>query len=627
MNDETLEIRLLETAEQMAPIVTMFQQVWGSVIPLVGVELLRAIGHGGGYVAGAFDSGHIVGASFGFLARFDGEHALHSHVTGILPGVQRSGVGRAMKNHQRSWAAEQGLKWVTWTFDPLVRRNAWFNIEVLRAHVAEYLVDFYGPMTDSVNAHDESDRLLVAWPTDPTATIDEPDHDPHAIEVPTPEDIVVIRRTEPDSGARVAPAGPRGARRTDAPRRGGHRLHPRRRLHRVRSLDREGWCSVKIGEVELRRIGLPLVVPFRTSFGTETDRDILLIRVSGDDGATGLGRVRGPGGTDLLGRVRRRRGARDRVPPAAATRGGGRRHRRRRGRAAAASQGAPDGEGGARDGDPRRRAARAMARACTPHFGSTRDRIPSGVSVGIFDTIDRLLSEVQGYVDDGYVRIKLKIEPGWDIEPVRLVRELIGPDMPLQVDANTAYSRVDIEHLCRLDEFDLLLIEQPLDEEDIVGHAELAKASATPVCLDESIVSARTAADAIALGAAEIINIKPGRVGGYLEARRIHDLCVDRGIPVWCGGMVETGHRARRQRRSRRPARVHAAGRHQRLDALLCPRHRHRADHRGRRARHGADRSRTRLRARRRLPRLGHHRHSHDLNPPFCLLQATRGCV
>ncbi len=150
-------------------------------------------------MAGAFDSGHIVGASFGFLARFEGEDALHSHVTGILPGVQRSGVGRAMKNHQRSWAAEQGLKWVTWTFDPLVRRNAWFNIEVLRAHVAEYLVDFYGPMTDSINAHDESDRLLVAWPTDPTATIDEPVHDPQAIEVPTPEDIVVIRRTDPDA--------------------------------------------------------------------------------------------------------------------------------------------------------------------------------------------------------------------------------------------------------------------------------------------------------------------------------------------------------------------------------------------------------------------------------------------
>jgi predicted GNAT superfamily acetyltransferase len=197
MTEQTLEIRLLETADEMAPIVTMFQQVWGSVIPLVGVELLRAIGHSGGYVAGAFDSGRIVGASVAFLARHQGEEALHSHVTGILPGVTGSGVGRAMKNHQRAWAAEQGLKWVTWTFDPLVRRNAWFNIEVLRAHVADYLVDFYGPMTDSINARDESDRLMVAWPTDPTTMIVRTFPGELPIEVPTPEDIVALRRTDP----------------------------------------------------------------------------------------------------------------------------------------------------------------------------------------------------------------------------------------------------------------------------------------------------------------------------------------------------------------------------------------------------------------------------------------------
>jgi O-succinylbenzoate synthase len=121
------------------------------------------------------------------------------------------------------------------------------------------------------------------------------------------------------------------------------------------------------------------------------------------------------------------------------------------------------------------------------------------------------------------------------------VRDLIGPDMPFQVDANAAYTRRDAEHLGRLDRFDLLLIEQPLAEDDLLGHAELARAIGTPVCLDESIISETVCRDAIDLGAAEIVNIKPGRVGGYLTARRIHDLCRERGIPVWCGGMLETG--------------------------------------------------------------------------------------
>jgi predicted GNAT superfamily acetyltransferase len=201
MIDAKLEIRLLTTAEEMAAVSTVFQQVWGSVTPLVGVELLRAISHSGGYVAAAVDSGNIVGASFGFLARHHGEPALHSHVTGILPGVQRAGVGRVMKNHQRAWAAEQGLAWVTWTFDPLVRRNAWFNIEVLRAEVAEYLVDFYGPMTDAVNARDETDRLVVAWSTDETAVAERPSG-VDVVEVATPEDVVRLRRTDPAEALR-----------------------------------------------------------------------------------------------------------------------------------------------------------------------------------------------------------------------------------------------------------------------------------------------------------------------------------------------------------------------------------------------------------------------------------------
>jgi o-succinylbenzoate synthase len=187
--------------------------------------------------------------------------------------------------------------------------------------------------------------------------------------------------------------------------------------------------------------------------------------------------------------------------------------------------------------------AQHLALATHLHGGHEpqRDRIPAGVSVGIFPDIDGLLAAVQGYVDDGYQRIKLKIQPGWDLEPVREVRALIGPTLGLQVDANTAYTRTDFEHLRHLDEAGLLLIEQPLPEDDLLGHRDLAAAIATPVCLDESIISLASARDAIDIGAAEIINIKPGRVGGYLEARRIHDLCRDRDIPAWCGGMLETG--------------------------------------------------------------------------------------
>jgi len=195
------EIRTLETADEMAAIVAVFEQVWGSVTPVVGVELLRAISHGGGYVAGVFDDGHIVGASFGFLARHDGDDALHSHVTAVLPGVQHSGIGRAMKLHQRAWAAERSIPWIVWTFDPLVRRNAWFNIGVLGVHITDYLPNFYGRMTDSINADDESDRLVAAWPTAPNTPLPSAPPDTTTLEVPTPEDIVMLRRTDPQATA------------------------------------------------------------------------------------------------------------------------------------------------------------------------------------------------------------------------------------------------------------------------------------------------------------------------------------------------------------------------------------------------------------------------------------------
>ena len=191
-----LEIRTLDTPDEMASVVTVFQQVWGTSTPIVNVELLRAMAHSGGYVAGVYDHDRLMGASFGFLARHHGEPALHSHVTGILPGLQHSGVGRSVKLHQRDWAAARDIAWITWTYDPIVRRNAWFNIEVLGAHVSEYVVNFYGPMTDSINAHDESDRLVVAWPTDPAAARPPAPAGATTVHVDTPEDIVVLRRID-----------------------------------------------------------------------------------------------------------------------------------------------------------------------------------------------------------------------------------------------------------------------------------------------------------------------------------------------------------------------------------------------------------------------------------------------
>jgi len=184
---------------------------------------------------------------------------------------------------------------------------------------------------------------------------------------------------------------------------------------------------------------------------------------------------------------------------------------------------------------------RAAGRSLAEYLGAVRTEVDCGVSVGIADTTEELLETVAGYLDQGYRRIKLKIEPGLDIERVRAVRERCGRQVLLQVDANAAYTLDDADHLARLDEFDLLLIEQPLPEEQLLAHAKLARRLTTPICLDESITSAAVAAEAIEMRACSIVNIKPGRVGGYLEARRIHDVCAARGVPVWCGGMLEAG--------------------------------------------------------------------------------------
>jgi o-succinylbenzoate synthase len=184
--------------------------------------------------------------------------------------------------------------------------------------------------------------------------------------------------------------------------------------------------------------------------------------------------------------------------------------------------------------------ARQRGQPLSRVLGGTRDRIASGVSVGIQDSLDQLASKVERELAAGYRRVKIKIKPGWDVDAVRTVRERFGA-VPLMVDANAAYTLADADHLARLDAFDLMMIEQPLDYDDIADHAALQKRLRTPICLDESIKSVRYAETAIAAGACRIINIKPGRVGGYGESIRLHDLCAARGVPVWHGGMLESG--------------------------------------------------------------------------------------
>lgn len=173
-------------------------------------------------------------------------------------------------------------------------------------------------------------------------------------------------------------------------------------------------------------------------------------------------------------------------------------------------------------------------------LGGTRERVPVGVSVGVQPDIATLLRVVQDYINDGYQRVKLKIKPGWDIEPTRAVRST-WPDLLLQVDANSVYTLEHADHLAQLDPFDLLLIEQPLAHDDIIDHAQLQRHLRTPICLDESIVSPAHARRAIELRACGVINIKPSRVGGLAAARQIHAMARAASLPVWCGGMLESG--------------------------------------------------------------------------------------
>jgi O-succinylbenzoate synthase len=294
----------------------------------------------------------------------------------------------------------------------------------------------------------------------------------------------------------------------------------------------------RVLSVELRLIGLPLVRPFRTSFGEMTRKEAVLVRVRTDD-AEGWGEcVAGPepdyseewnDGVWLV--------LRDLLAPAVLDAG------------QVTAEGLDEVLSFVR-GHPMAKATviaavldaelRAEGRSLATFLGTERERVECGVSIGIAATTEDLLASVAGYLAEGYRRIKVKIEPGTDVERVRAVREA-HPDILLSVDANAAYTLSDVEVFRELDALDLLMVEQPLHHDDLVQHARLQAAIRSDVCLDESIRSAADASAAIELGACRIVNVKQGRVGGLLEARRVHDVCAAADVPVWCGGMLETG--------------------------------------------------------------------------------------
>jgi O-succinylbenzoate synthase len=296
---------------------------------------------------------------------------------------------------------------------------------------------------------------------------------------------------------------------------------------------------VKLERITLRQIRMPLVHFFETSFGRTYERDMILVEAQGD-GASGWGEVtagenpfyneewtasawmilRDYAAPRVLGRELR--SAEDVYPLTAHIRG----HNMARGGLETAVW---DLEARL-DGVPLWRKI----------GGGARREIPCGVSMGIQDSVEQLIEKIERELAAGYQRIKMKIKPGRDIDDVRRVRERF-PSIKLMVDANSAYTLADTEHLKKLDDFYLMMIEQPLSHDDIIDHAELQSKLQTPICLDECIRTARHAEQAVKLHACGIINIKLGRVAGFAEAKRVHDVAQAAKIPVWCGGMLEAG--------------------------------------------------------------------------------------
>ncbi|MGA9775351.1 MAG: o-succinylbenzoate synthase [Candidatus Dormiibacterota bacterium] len=296
--------------------------------------------------------------------------------------------------------------------------------------------------------------------------------------------------------------------------------------------------ALRIERARLRVVSLPLVSPFTTSFGTQTERRAVLVELyagglrglgecaagiepgySAETAATAMEALRSHILPSVLGGE-----AAD--PLALSERWG---WVRGHNMAKAAAEMALLDLGG-----------QASGLSLATILGGEKRRIPSGVSIGIQPSLPATLDLIGGYLAQGYRRIKLKCKPGYDVELARAVRSAF-PDTPMMLDANSAYTLADLDHLRQLDQFDLMMIEQPLGHDDLIDHAQLQAAIATPICLDESVESLADLRAAVHLESGRILNIKSGRVGGLVPSRAVHDACVAAGWPVWCGGMLETG--------------------------------------------------------------------------------------
>ena len=296
---------------------------------------------------------------------------------------------------------------------------------------------------------------------------------------------------------------------------------------------------MNITSIELREIRLPLIHFFETSFGRTTERRIVLVRVVDRDGAEGWGECTAGEGPFYSDEWTETAWATLKEFFAPMVVG----HETENAAAILKLMQSVRGH---------RMAKAAIETACWDleakragvplwkHLGGRQTEIPCGVSIGIQDSPEQLIEKIEQELDAGYQRIKIKIKPAWDIDIVRRVRQRF-PEIRLMGDANSAYTLADIELFKALDEFKLMMIEQPLAYDDIFDHAELQKQIKTPICLDESIKTSADAEHAIALGACRIINVKLGRVGGHAHAKRVEQLARERNIPVWCGGMLESG--------------------------------------------------------------------------------------